>query len=142
MGGVPPALESARRSRAGVAVTTPGVVGYLDSLYASPGDEVVVRVSVLDPARRYRAELVRLISGETGPGGPGLKEEAILSDLTGEHQGGEQPVPIGSYAIVEDIPPLDAVKLSLLVWPTLPGRGRQALMTIGPVELVLDDAGA
>jgi N,N-dimethylformamidase len=123
-------------------VKTPGVVGYLDSLYASPGDDVTVRVSVLDPARRYRAELVRLICGETGPGGPGPKEEPIPSGLAGEHEGREQPVPIGSYAIVDDIPPLDTVELSLLVWPTLPGRGTQALMALGPVRLVLDDAGA
>jgi N,N-dimethylformamidase len=123
-------------------VRTPGVVGYLDRLYASPGDEVIVRVSVLDPAGRYRAELVRLICGETGPGGPGLKEEPIPSGLAGEHEGREQPVPIGSYAIVDDIPPLDAVEFSLLVWPTLPGRGTQALMALGPVRLVLDDAGA
>ena len=54
----------------------------------------VPRVSVLDPARRYRAELVRLICGEAGPDGPGLKEEPILGDLTGEPEGGEQPVPI------------------------------------------------
>ncbi|MGH7125723.1 MAG: N,N-dimethylformamidase beta subunit family domain-containing protein, partial [Stellaceae bacterium] len=121
---------------------TPGVVGYLDRLYASPGDEIVVRVSVLDGTGRYRAELVRLISGETGPGGPGLKEETIPTDLAGEHEGSTQPVPIGSYAIVENIPPLQPVEFSLLVWPTLPGRGTQALMAIGPVRLVLDDAGA
>ena len=77
---------------------TPGVVGYLDSLHASPGDEVVLRGSMLDPARRYRAELVRLICGETGPDGRGLKEEPILSDLTGEPEGGEQPVPIADAA--------------------------------------------
>jgi N,N-dimethylformamidase len=142
MGGVPPALAGARRPRARTAVKTPGVVGYLDSLYASPGDEVTLRVSVLDPARRYNAELVRLICGETGPGGPGLKEEPIPAELASEHQGGEQPVPIGSYAIVDALPPLEAVEVSLLVWPTLPGRGMQALMTLGPVRLVLDDAGA
>jgi N,N-dimethylformamidase len=123
-------------------VKTPGVVGYFDSLYASPGDEVTLRVSVLDPARRYRAELVRLICGETGPGSPGLKEEPIATTLAGEHEGREQAVPIGSYAIVEQIPPLGAVELSLLAWPTLPGRGTQALMALGPVRLVLDDAGA
>jgi N,N-dimethylformamidase len=60
-----------------------GAVGYLDRLYASPGDDIVVRVSVLDGSERYRAELVRLICGETGPGGPGLKEEAIVTTQIG-----------------------------------------------------------
>lgn len=143
MGGIPSALASTRGTRAGTAVSgTPGVVGYLDRLYASPGDEIVVRVSVLDGTHHYRADLVRLICGETGPGGPGLKEELIPTDLGGEHEGSTQPVPIGSYAIVEDIPPLKPVEFSLLVWPTLPGRGVQALMALGPVRLVLDSTGA
>src|SRR5262249_2774223 len=143
MGGFPAALGSARGPSAGAAVTgTPGVVGYLDSLYASPGDEVVIRVSVLDGERRYRAELVRLISGETGPGGPGLKEESIPTALAGEYQGHEQPVPIGSCAIVDKSPPLQALELSLLIWPTLPGRGTQALMALGPLRLALDESGA
>jgi len=123
-------------------VSTPGVVGYLDSLYASPGDEVTVRASVLDGGGRYRAQLVRLICGETGPSGPGLKEEPVATELAGEHMGSEQPVPISSYAIVDNIPPLETIEFSLLVWPTLPGRGTQALMALGPVRLVLDAVGA
>ena len=116
----------------------PGVVGYLDALYAYPGDEVTVRVSVLDAGGRYRAELVRLLCGET----PGLKEEVVPSGISGEHAGELQPVPIGSYAVVEMLPPLGAVELSLLVWPTLPGRGVQALITVGGLRLLIDAAGA
>src|SRR5690348_11507817 len=77
VGGVPAPLANAGGTPAGADVTKPGVVGYLDALYASPGDEIVLRVSVLDGGGRYRASLARLICGETGPGGPGLKEEAI-----------------------------------------------------------------
>ncbi|HTS94808.1 MAG TPA: N,N-dimethylformamidase beta subunit family domain-containing protein [Stellaceae bacterium] len=116
----------------------PGVVGYVDALYAHPGDEVTVRVSVLDGGGRYRAELVRLICGET----PGLKEEVVASAISGEHTGELQPVPIGSYAIVENLPPLGAVELSLLVWPTLPGRGAQSLISLGGLRLMLDATGA
>ena len=121
---------------------TPGVVGYLDALYAHPGDEVTARVSVLDPARRYRADLVRLLCGETGPKGPGVREEIVPTDLSREHLGELQPVPIGSYAIVETLPPLGAIDLSLFVWPTLPGRGVQTLMALGSMRLLLNDAGA
>ena len=121
---------------------TPGVVGYLDSLYAFPGDDLTLRASVLDGSGRYRAELVRLICGETGPDGPGLKEETIPTELAGDHAGAPQPVLIGSYAIVENIPALNPVEFSLLVWPTLPGQGVQALMAIGPVRLALDSTGA
>lgn len=121
---------------------TPGAVGYVDSLYARPGDLVTVRVSVLDGAQRYRAELARLICGETGPKGPGLKEEIIASSIDGEHAGSEQPTPVGSYAIVDNLPRLEAIALSLLAWPTLSGNGAATLVSLGPVRLILDAAGA
>ncbi|HUK08957.1 MAG TPA: N,N-dimethylformamidase beta subunit family domain-containing protein [Stellaceae bacterium] len=121
---------------------TPGVVGYLDNFTARPGEEITLRVSVLDRGGRYRASLVRLISGETGPKGNGLREERIALDLPAEHMGSEQPVELGSYAIVEDLPALGAVEMEILAWPTLPGRAPQALMSLGPVRLILDAAGA
>jgi N,N-dimethylformamidase len=121
---------------------TPGVVGYLDSFTARPGEEIALRVSVLDGGGRYRASLVRLISGETGPKGNGLREEQIALDLPAEHVGSEQPVELGSYAIVEDLPTLGAIEMEILAWPTLPGRAPQALMSLGPVRLILDAVGA
>lgn len=142
MGGLPAPLEGADGPGADTAVKSPSVVGYLDRLYAHPGQELALHVSVLDPAGRYRAGLVRLICGETGPKGPGLKEEPIASAIDGEHRGGEQHTPIGSYAVVERLPPLGAVTMSVLVWPTLPGCGVQALLSLGQVRLVLDAAGA
>lgn len=120
----------------------PAVLGYLDSLYAHPGDEVTVRVSVLDPARTYRAALVRLICGETGPKGPGNKEEKIEAGLAPEYRGGEQPTDIGSYVVVRKIPRLGPVEISLLVWPTLPGKGNQTLVSLGPLRLFIDADGA
>ncbi|MCK6450152.1 MAG: N,N-dimethylformamidase [Alphaproteobacteria bacterium] len=127
----------------GATPSGPTVVGYVDRVYAHPGDEVTLRVSVLDPARRYRAQLARLICGETGPKGPGLKEEAVAIDaLTGEHRGEEQPTGIGSCAVVDGLPALGSIALSVHVWPTLPGCGVQALLSLGAVRLVLDEAGA
>jgi N,N-dimethylformamidase len=142
MGGIQAALARFSRRGAEAAVKTPSVVGYLDRLFAHAGDELTVRVSVLDPSRRYTAELVRMICGETGLKGPGLKEEKIETGLAAQHEGIEQPTPVGSYAIVEKLPPLQAVELSLLAWPTMPGRSTQTLIHLGALRLFLDDAGA
>ncbi len=98
---------------------------------------------MLDPARRYRAGLVRLISGETGPRGPGLKEEAIATNIDGEHDGETQYTDAGSYAIVETLPALSGpVELGLLVRPGHLSGELQTLMALGPIRLVLDEAGA
>jgi len=121
---------------------TPGVIGYVDALTARPGERVTVRVSVLHPARRYRAGLVRLICGETGPKGPGLKEEPIATAIDGEHEGREQYTDAGSYAIVERLPPLGSVEIELLVWPGCLGGRVQILMALGRLRLALDESGA
>ncbi len=125
------------------APATPAVVGYADALTARPGDTLSLRISVLDPARRYRAGLVRLLSGETGPRGPGLKEEAIATNIDGEHDGETQYTDAGSYAIVELLPALvGTVELGLLVRPGHSSGERQTLMALGPLCLVLDEAGS
>ncbi|MCC7048403.1 MAG: hypothetical protein IT562_16935, partial [Alphaproteobacteria bacterium] len=125
-----------------VELKKPTVLGYVDRLYAYPGDEVTLRVSVYEKTRRYRAELVRLICGETGPKGPGVKEERVASAVDGAYDGFEQRTSFGSHGIVDNLPPLGAVALSVLVYPTLPGRGRQTLLALGSLRLVLDDTGA
>src|SRR5260221_7042907 len=125
MGGVQGALAQFVGPRPRFAVpspATPAVMGYVDTLTARPGDPVTLRISVLDPARRYRAGLVRLISGETGPRGPGLKEEAIATNIDGEHDGETQYTDAGSYAIVETLPALSGpAQLGLLVRPGVLG---------------------
>src|SRR5258708_21248095 len=146
MGGVQAPLAPIIRPRSRVAVTTPvtpAIIGYVDTLTARPGDTVSLRISVLDRARRYRAGPVRLISGETGPRGPGLKEEAIATNIDGEHDGETQYTDAGSYAIVETLPALSGpVELGLLVRPGHLSGELQTLMALGPIRLVLDEAGA
>jgi N,N-dimethylformamidase len=120
---------------------TPTVMGYVDALTARPGETVTVRVSVLDPTQRYRASLVRLLCGDARPKGPAPCEEAIPSEIDGEHEGIEQYTDCGSYAIVDNLPPLGAVTLDVLAWPSLfPGRV-QTLMALGPVRLIIDETG-
>ncbi len=124
-------------------IAGPAVIGYVDALTARPGESVTLRISVLDPARRYRAGLVRLISGETGPKGPGLREEAIATNIDGEHDGETQYTDAGSYVIVEDLPALtESIEVGLLVRPGVLGGAVQTLMALGPLRLVLDAAGA
>src|SRR5215469_5742798 len=121
---------------------TPTVIGYVDALTARPGDEVVVRVSVLDPSRKYRAGLVRLLCGDARPKGPGPREEAVATGIDGEHEGTDQHTDAGSYAIVENLPSLgNVIELEVLAWPTLPGGKIQTLMALGPVRLIIDAEG-
>ena len=53
-----------------MSVPMPRVLGYADPLSVAPGEDIRFMVGTLDGPRRYRAEIVRLVSGDTGPEAP------------------------------------------------------------------------
>ena len=65
----------------------PRVLGYADPLSVAPGEEIRFMVGTLDGPRRYRAEIVRLVNGDTGPDEPGLKTVHLPTSIDGEHDG-------------------------------------------------------
>src|SRR5581483_9291173 len=78
----------------------------------------------------YRAELVRLIHGDTSPAGPGVKETRVPSAIEGVYPGRTQRYPMGSAVVVAARPTLRLASLTLAawIWPTTPGRGAQAIL--------------
>jgi N,N-dimethylformamidase len=133
----------------------PRVLGYADPLSVAPGDEIRFMVGTLDGPRRYRAEVVRLVSGDTGPGGPGLKTVRLPTSIEGEHEGRPQTIDAGSYAIVEHPEAFDALErftLQAFIHPTRvpvrPDPHRQVIMGTWAADrgagfaLMLDETGA
>src|SRR5581483_1683135 len=106
--------------------------GYSDQISARPGDRVRVMVSC-EGTERYRADLVRLIHGDTNPAGPGYKEEVIASGISGEYPARHLAVWSGSHVLISDpagrldLP--EAFTLFAFIWPTTPGRGEQGVLT-------------
>lgn len=108
------------------------IVGYADRFSASPGQ--TIRFMVSCAASEYRAQLVRLIHGDTNPTGPGLKEESVVSDIERTYRGRVQEIRTGSYVIVQNVPELDAAEgLTIQAWvfPTGPLGLRQGLVGAG-----------
>jgi N,N-dimethylformamidase len=79
----------------------PRVLGYADPLSVAPGEQIRFMISTREGARRYRAQVVRVVCGDTGPDGPGLRTERLPTPIEGEHEGAPQITDAGSYAIVE-----------------------------------------
>src|SRR5256712_10620712 len=104
----------------------PRVIGYADPLSVAPGEPIRFMVGTLDGPRRYRAEVVRLVCGDTGPGGPGLKTVRLPTSIEGEHDGTPQLIDAGSDAIVVHPEAFGApgrFPLQAFIQPTLaPGR--------------------
>ena len=106
------------------------IVGYTDRLSAPAGESVRFMVSCQAPS--YRADIVRLIHGDTNPRGPGFKEEPIDSTVAGDYAGRYQAIHSGSYVVVPDHPLLRlAAGFTIQAWisPTTPEKGAQAIVS-------------
>ena len=95
------------------------ITGYLDRLSARSGECIEVKVSA-EGEGTYAADVVRVVSGDPNPDGPGL----ILEPQgfgAGEHSARSQPIDRGSYAMVPPDPVFaaGALWISVLVQPWL-----------------------
>ena len=100
--------------------------GYCDRLSVAPGEPIEFKVSCEEPGT-YRADVVRLVHGDTNPAGPGFKEEVVETDANGDYDGRLQPTDAGSCIVVEDGGALaldGAFTLHAFVMPTTPGKAR------------------
>ncbi len=106
------------------------IMGYADRWSVAQGDTVRFMVSCLD-GDSYTARIVRLKQPEAGPLATPFAPEPVDAACNGSYAGRAQSIPIGSLAIVPAHPALageTGLTLVAHVWPTTPGRGRQALM--------------
>ena len=69
--------------------------GYADRLSVAPQESIEFKVSCEEPGT-YRADLVRLIHGDTNPAGPGFKEEQLETAASGDYEGRFQATDAGS----------------------------------------------
>jgi N,N-dimethylformamidase len=104
--------------------------GYANRLSVAPGERIEFKVSCEEEGR-YRADLVRLIHGDTNPAGPGFKEQVLDTELSGERPGRFQPTDAGSCVVVNDATALaldGPFTLHAFIWPTTPAKPDQGVM--------------
>ena len=109
---------------------TKAIIGYTDPLSVAPAESLRCYVSCDPNVSSFNAEIVRMISYDPNPVGPGIKLERVAS--LGEHKGVHQPVYPGSYALVDDhhlFSELTDFTLQANVFPTLPGNGAQVILS-------------
>ena len=106
------------------------LLGYCDPISAAPGERVRFFVSCTGAAR-YEAEIVRLINPQAGPLATPFRTERVDCQANRSYPGRRQAIHIGSFGVVDPHPAfsgLTSVTLQAYVWPTTPGRSRQALL--------------
>src|SRR5690349_6000377 len=120
------------------------ITGYLDRFSHRPGESFDAYVSVRDGGP-YRARLVRVLSGDPNPGGPGLRFEYLSSRFDQRLTGRRQPIVLGSYAMIERAPPRDpaqACTWTALVCPGMVDRQQVVLADGDAVALTISADGA
>ena len=126
------------------------IVGYADQISVAPGETINFKVAA-DGVPRYHADIVRLISCDHHPDGSGTREEIIDTAVSGDYDGRWQETYAGSFAVIDNRAPFDALEsftLQAMIWPTTPTKGRQ--MILGKwsevdqtgYDLFIDDHGA
>ena len=106
------------------------ITGYLDRFSHRPGERFDARISVRDGGQA-RARLLRVISGDPNPDGPGLRFEDLSHRFDVTFEGRRQPIRLGSHAVVPRPPKREAGPLTwtALVWmAAMPGPGGAAVL--------------
>ncbi len=119
------------------------LIGYGDRLSGRPSDTIEFKVSSIS-AEPFSVALYRSISADPNPAGPGLIERRVHSAMDGEYLSRLQPFHAGSYAISDEDLSVTANGFTLraIIWPTLPEKGEQAILSCGDIILLIDDNGA
>jgi N,N-dimethylformamidase len=101
------------------------ITGYLDRFSHRPGETFTAYISVADGGS-YRARLVRVLSADPNPDGPGMRFEDLSDRFNRSFTGRHQPIRLGSYGIVDRSPLRDggsACTWTVLVRPGLATPG-------------------
>ena len=106
------------------------IIGYSDRLAVAPGGTIAFKISAED-TDSFRADIVRLMSGDLHPDGRGLIEHVVATPASGDYAARVQPIHAGSYAVIDgetDLLASASFTLCGWIWPTLPGDGEQVIM--------------
>ena len=119
------------------------ITGYLDRFSHRPGETFTGFVS-LTSGGSYRVRLIRVISGDPNPAGPGLRFIDCSGRFDKTLPGSRQPISLGSYGIVAHGPPCDPAAertWTALVCPGIVDKA-QVVLSEGPVALGIGPDGA
>lgn len=106
------------------------LMAYADAVSVRAGEQIGFKVSC-EGASSFSARIVRLLSPEAGPASPPYRTEVIDSPANGTYPARVQPLRNGSWARVAPHPALIGLRsftLQAMIWPTLPDKGRQAIV--------------
>ena len=105
------------------------ITAYADRYFGSPPARPSRFKVSSAAAEDYEARLVRVISGDPNPDGPGhARATRRMPAFAGSYPSRVQPIHSGSYVRVAGAEPLDSLRsftVTAVIWPTLPALARR-----------------
>ena len=97
-----------------------------------------------DADQPFSARLLRVISADPNPDGPGIIEQAVEAEFAGDYPSRIQPFYPGSYAKASIETDLDwqSFTVQATIWPTTPAKGKQGIISSDVFSLMIADDGA
>src|SRR5688572_13052558 len=114
------------------------ILDYPDRYSVPQGGDIRFMVS-LEEGDKFEARLVRVISGDCNPEGPGLKFEEIAHPANGSYAGKRQSIDAGSYMVAPSVPALGSFTFTAYVWPSLRTRSFQTIAAQGALRIGIVD---
>tara|TARA_Y100000590_G_scaffold455515_1_gene604312 strand:+ start:5426 stop:7684 length:2259 start_codon:yes stop_codon:yes gene_type:complete len=122
------------------------LVGYSNKLSVQPCEELDFMISSTEP--KFKAEVVRLIHGDTNPSGPGHKENKVPSNIDGFYKGSIQTIHTGSYIKINNPKQINFNKsftFQTWIYPTKPYEDNQVIISQSGensyIEIEISNAG-
>ena len=119
------------------------LIGYVDQLSGRPGDTLSFMISS-DAEEDFEVQLVRIVCADPNPAGPGIIQHEIDSTINGKYPSRQQSFSPGSYATTEhvfEIQDGESFTLIASLYPTLPGKTEQTILSVGKAALYIDKTG-
>ena len=107
------------------------LVGYADKFSLEPDETINFKVSCKS-TKPYSARLIKVISGDPNPEGPGLVEEDLEADFNGLHPSIKKDIQRGSHIEVNtksSLKDLKSFTFGATIWPTLPNKYPQTIIS-------------
>ena len=122
------------------------ITGYLDRFSHRPGESFIAHIGLRTPGS-FRVRLVKVVSGDPNPAGPGLRLDDLSGVLDRTMEGINQPIRLGSHAVIERMParaPNAPATWTALVWPGVTAEAQTVMAEYGggAVELSIGGGGA
>lgn len=107
------------------------ITGYTNKLSVIQGDSIKFMINC-DVHDSYDVQLVELISGDTAPESPGFKVNKIDVPINKNYPGKKQEINMGSFIKFDNnevFNQLESFSLQTMIYPTLPKKGIQSIMS-------------